>query len=47
MVSALESGSGFELWPGHSVVFLGKTLTLIGLVIGLHHLVGCLDIGVR
>ena len=23
MVSALDSGSGFESWPGHSVVFLG------------------------
>ena len=30
MVSALDSGasecSGFEPWPGHCVVFLGKTL---------------------
>ena len=29
MVSALDSGScgpGFELWPGHCVVFLGKIL---------------------
>ena len=39
MVSALDSGSGFELWPGHSVVFLGKTLTLIGLVFCINWLV--------
>ena len=27
MVSALDSGlSNFEPWPGHCVVFLGKTL---------------------
>ena len=29
MVSALDSGSasfGFEPWPGHCVVFLGKAL---------------------
>ena len=29
MVSALDCGSGesgFEPWPGHCVVFLGKTL---------------------
>ena len=26
MVSALDSGSGGPGWPGHCVVFLGKTL---------------------